>query len=226
MTGFMKASFAALAVTVISGCASTPDRIELAEEQARLSELRYEQAQSAAAREDERLRSAMDNLPGWFLEPPQPDVGGIYGVGSAQSNDLQVALKKARLTADFELAQQLEQELSGLEKDFAADSNGSANVQYQAAVERFVSAVPMAGQEVAEQKVVVADGMYTAYVLSRLSFDQMDRMLDRRKQNAEDLTRMEQAFAELRERVEASETAESKAAVQAAGVETTAVVAQ
>jgi len=105
---------------------------------------------------------------------------------------------------------QLQQELSGLEKDFATDSNGSASVKYQAAVERFVSAVPMAGQEVAEQEVVVMDGKYNAYVLSRLSFDQMDRMLERRMTAAEDLSRMKQAFAELRERV-----AESKAATVA-----------
>ena len=180
MNNITKISFAFAVVTTLAGCASGPDRMELAEQQAEPEQLRYEQAKA--------------------------DATGIYGVGTAKSNDLQVALKKARLTADFELAQQLQQELSGLEKDFSTDSNGSASVKYQAAVERFVSAVPMAGQEVAEQEVVIMDGKYNAFVLSRLSFDQMDRMLERRMTAAEDLSRMKQAFAELRERV-----AESKA---------------
>ena len=55
-----------------------------------------------------------------------------------------------------------------------------------------------------------SEGKYHAFVLSRLSFDQMDRMLERRMTAAEDLSRMKQAFAELRERV-----AESKAPVVA-----------
>jgi hypothetical protein len=127
----------------------------------------------------------------------------------ASSNSLAVAMKKARLAADFEVAQKMEQELSGIEQQFTGDSNGMAREQYQSAVERFVAAVPMMGQEVAEQEISVIDGKYTAYILSRLSFDQMDRMAERQKRQIEGTSEMKEAFTMLRERVEATTTRSS-----------------
>lgn len=200
-----KGILAILTVSLLSGCASGPSREDILEEQLRLAELRAAAAEKAKERENERLAAKLEDIPDWYLDPPEPDISGLYGVGTGTSNDLGVALKKARLVADYEVAQQLEQELSGLEQLFTGDSYGMSQTQYQIAIERFVGAVDMKGQEVADQQVSVIDGKYTAYVLSRLSFDQMDRMTDRQNQQQASTIQMKAAFRMLRERVEASQ---------------------
>lgn len=209
MKNVMKSTMAVLAIAVVTGCASGPSREDILEEQLRLAEMRAEALEHQKELKEAVLEEKLDDVPGWYLDAPNPDVTGLYGVGMASSTDLSVALKKARLTADFEVAQQMKQELSGLEQQFTADSNGMARNQYQSAVERFVAAVPMMGQEVAEQEVSIIDGKYTAYVLTRLSFDQMDRMAERQNKQAEGTTEMKEAFTMLRERVEATRTQSS-----------------
>lgn len=202
----MKSLIAGLAVALISGCASGPSKEDILKEQLRLAEMRAEMLEKQKEAQEEILEEKLDDVPDWYMNPPAPDATGLYGVGMASSNNLSVAIKKARLAADFEVAQQMEQELSGLEQQFVGDSNGIAREQYQSAVERFVAAVPMMGQEVAEQEVSVIDGKYTAYILSRLSFDQMDRMAERQKRGVEGTSEMKEAFMMLRERVEATQT--------------------
>ncbi len=206
MNILIKSMMAVLAVTVVTGCASGPSNEDILEEQLRLAEMRAEALEQQKEIQEDQLIEKLDDLPGWYMNPPAPDVSGLYGVGMASSSSLSVAIKKARLVADFEVAQQMEQELSGLEQQFTGDSNGTAREQYQSAIERFVAAVPMMGQEVAKQEVSVIDGKYTAYVMSRLSFDQMDRMAERRNRQVEGTSEMKEAFTMLRERVEATRT--------------------
>lgn len=194
-----------LSVLVMTGCASNPSALDLAESQAELEAQRAELLAEKLERQNEKLEDSLDNVPGWAIEPPQPDVTGIYGVGIAESSNVAVVMKKARLQAEFELAQQMQQEISGLEQQFTEDGTGNeANLRFESAVERFVNSVEIAGQEVVEQEINVDEGKYNGYVLMRLSFDSMERMLEQRN-SMEGYDRMKAAFKQLRERIEASE---------------------
>ena len=96
-----------LSVLVMTGCASNPSALDLAESQAELEAQRAELLAEKLERQNEKLEDSLDNVPGWAIEPPQPDVTGIYGVGIAESSNVAVVMKKARLQAEFELAQQM-----------------------------------------------------------------------------------------------------------------------
>lgn len=195
----------ALSVGLLSGCASNPSALDLAEQQAELEAERAEMLAEQLERKNEMLEESLSNVPDWVIEPPKPDVTGIYGVGIAESSNVAVVMKKARLQAEYDLAAQMEQEISGLDQQFIEDSTGNeANLRFQSAVERFVNSVEIAGQEIVEQEVSVSNGKYDGYVLMRLSFDSMERMLEERN-NMEGYDRMKAAFKELRERVEARE---------------------
>ncbi|WP_143512571.1 hypothetical protein [Vreelandella utahensis] len=80
-------------------------------------------------------------------------------------------MDKARLKADFELAQQIPQQFSGLSKDYTADNGTDATVdsRFEQAVERLVSSVRMGGQELVEQDVRVVDGDFQAEVPNELT---------------------------------------------------------
>lgn len=186
---------------LVTGCASNSDRYDLEKQQMKMEQLRSEQADKLATEKDKKLQSQLDQVPDWVTQPPQIDAGGVYGVGIGSSDDLSIALDKARLKADYKLAQELKQQISGLEQNYAEDATGSGSDQrYQAAIERFVAGVNMAGQEQVKQKVVVSGGKYHAYLLMRLSFAEMQKMLDEQSKMA-GYDRMKEAFKELHKRV-------------------------
>lgn len=194
-----------ISVILLSGCASQSPQTEMAELQAELEAQRAEQLTQSQERKNDQLNETLDNVPSWVIAPPKPDVAGVYGVGIAESSNLSMAMKKARLQAEFEIAQQMEQEISGLEQQFSEDASGNdANLRFESVVERFVNTVEMAGQELVKQDVTVANGEYSGFVLMRLSFDSMERMLEERS-TMEGYDRMKAAFKALRERVEAGE---------------------
>lgn len=195
-----------VSVVLLSGCASQSPQIEIEELQAELEAQRASQLEQSQERKNEQLNESLDIVPSWVIAPPKPDVTGIYGVGLAESSNLNMVMKKARLQAEFEIAQQMAQEISGLEQQFSEDATGNeANLRFESVVERFVNSVEIAGQEIVEQDVKVANGKYNGFVLMRLSFDSMERMLEERS-TMEGYDRMKAAFKALRERIEASET--------------------
>lgn len=213
MKNVLKVIGLGVVVGIFAGCASTPDSHAIAKQEKELQELRYELEQAQKKREEKRLSKTLDDVPSWVVEPPRYDSTGIYGVGVASSDSIPLVMKKAKLQAEYEIAQQLRQEISGLERSYAEDgfSRGSSE-QFQQAVERFVSAVPMRGQEIVKREISVVDGKYTAYVLMKLSFEQMQKILDQQQASPE-VERMKDAFMELRERVNAEKerTAEASA---------------
>lgn len=204
---------------LVSGCATSPDRYDLEQQQMKVEQLRAQQADKLTAMKDQELQSQLDQVPDWVTQPPQIDAGGVYGVGIGDSDDLSVALDKARLKADYKLAQELKQQVSGLEQNYAEDATGSStNQRYQAAIERFVAGVNMAGQEQVKQMVVVSGGKYHAYLLMRLSFAEMQKMLDQQSKMA-GYNRMEAAFKELHDRVKEADAQKQQQESGVAGKE-------
>ncbi|WP_223073631.1 hypothetical protein [Vreelandella utahensis] len=155
---------------------------------------------------EKRLSEQLETLPEWALEPPKADGNGFYGVGIARSESMSAAMDKAGLKADFELAKQVRQRVSGLSKDYTADngSTGTIDERFEQAVERLVLPVNMAGQQVVKQEMRVVDGEFSAVVLKQLSFDRMEQMLAKH-QSVAGVGAMSSAFEELRARIEATE---------------------
>ena len=189
---------------VLAGCASSPEYSSEVEKRMELEKMQRQAEEQRRQEREERLQERVDSLPSWALETPKADSDGLYGVGVARSDSMSAAMDKASLKADFEIAQQFRQQMSGLSKDFTSDRDGLANQEFEQVIERFVSAVDMSGQETVEQEVTVVDGKYTASVLSHLSFDRMERMLSRQN-SMQGQDQMKAAFKELRERVEADQ---------------------
>lgn len=197
---------------VLGGCASSPDHTEAVKERMEIEKMQRQLEAKRKEEREKRLQEQVDTLPAWVTEKPKPDSSGLYGVGVARSTDLTAALDKSSLKADFEIAQQFKQQMSGLSKGYINDRNGLSSQEFEQAVERFVSAVDMSGQQIVKQDISVVDGKYSSAVLSYLSFDRMEHMLFQ-QDKLQGSDQMEQAFEELRERVKEDQQANASAAV-------------
>lgn len=195
----------AIVIALVGGCASGPSPKERAQQRVQIEQARELVEQARQKAEEKRLSSHIEALPEWVIEPPDADSNGLYGVGTARSGSVSAAIEKARLKADFELAQQLRQQLSGLSKSYTSEgTSATVDQQFEQAVERLVSAVKISGQELVEQDLRVVDGRFSAAVLMKLSFDRMESILAK-KGNPSGGNSMRNAFQELQVRVEKAE---------------------
>lgn len=194
-------ALAAAAALATSACTSVPERqanhLRDREEVLRdLEQDRRDDAQRLAQRELRRY-------PDWALEPPPaPDSTGIYAVGIADSDAPAVALSKARLNAQVDLARQANQVISGLERQRLEDDGASSTDAYRLISESIVDWTPVAGTEIVRQEVLPIEGRVHAFVMVKLPFGAANRVLTERRRQA---TRAEEreAFEDLSRRLEA-----------------------
>ena len=73
--------------SVMAACSSTPTNKSLAKEQFSAEKQRQKVAQ-------DRAEDTLDVMPSWALSVPRPDNTGVYAVGIAESDKVQIALKK------------------------------------------------------------------------------------------------------------------------------------
>lgn len=175
----------ALASLLMVGCASDPLVIQ----------------QEAVERKTEALQDHLDEVPDWAIKPPKPTAYGMYGVGIARSTDLAVAIKKARLLAEFDLATQYKQEISGSERMYTADTGGNAASRYVALVDKLVARLSLSGMNVEESVIKPVDGKYEAYILMMLPYDAANVALQQLKE-AEMSQTMKEAFDDLERRLD------------------------
>jgi len=113
----------------------------------------------------EKTRSAANQAPDWYLNPPRDD-GYLYAAGTATSTDLQFAVDKAILNAKYQLADQMNGKVSGKQKDFITETAGG---QHSGTAERatsnVVADIALPAYRVIERKVVPADTQFRSYVL-------------------------------------------------------------
>jgi hypothetical protein len=177
---------------VLAGCASDPVE-KYAAHQEDLKEKAIEDAQSK-----------LDSVPDWYLNPPKNDGFGLIGVGASSSKDMHHALKKARLQAEFELAKNYRQELSGSERIYERE-NGMGNLVQtsQFLIDKLVDSVPIVGYDMVDQQIqVLPDGQFQAYCLLKLPFDEFNKVLQSIKQDSQEARELE-AFNDLERRLEA-----------------------
>ncbi|GGP44808.1 hypothetical protein GCM10009347_10480 [Shewanella algicola] len=184
---------------IMTGCASDP-----VEKYVELQKDMQEKAVSDA-------EAKLDSVPEWYLNPPKNDGMGIVGVGAASSKDMHHALKKARLQAEFELAKNYRQELSGSERIYERENGMGTLVQTsQFLIDKLVDSVPIVGYDMIDQKIqVLPDGQFQAYSLLKLPYDEFNKVLQSMKLDSQD-TRESEAFNDLERRLEAKRNRKAK----------------
>ncbi|WP_076414931.1 hypothetical protein [Shewanella sp. UCD-KL12] len=179
-------------IVLLTGCAADPIE-QFNDQQAAANELAVEQAKEKLA-----------NLPDWYLKPPKSDSMGIVAVGAATSKDMHHAVKKSKLQAEFALAKNYKQELSGTERIYEREGVTGELIQTSLfLIDKLVDSVPVVGYEMLDQQVQVApDGKYQVYTLLKLPFDEFNKVLQQIKSESQDAKELA-AFDDLERRLEA-----------------------
>ncbi|MBJ6954145.1 hypothetical protein D6V10_07285 [Vibrio cholerae] len=205
-----------LAAIIMAGCSSNPTE--------QYQEKLQQEKQVKYSKEEQKFNS----VPSWFLNAPQNDDQGIYAVGTATSNNLQFSMNHAKLNAEFTLAKNLSQEVSGRERAFmSAGSNGNVESDSESVVTKFVDSADIVGVSTVKNEVVLIDGQYTVYTLLHLSYENQAKILARKAGDTTQATAAkayEEVEAEVRRRAaerhqlevdKAAAAAKAKAEVEA-----------
>jgi hypothetical protein len=114
-------------------------------------------------------------------------------VGVAESDKVQIAIKKAQLQAQYGLAKIFNQELAGSEQMMQQDAGAGSSSSYQSLIQSLVNYVPIVGFEVVKQEVKAVNGEFQAYTLLKLPYAEFNKALQSQKQQAQN-TDMKQAL--------------------------------
>jgi outer membrane murein-binding lipoprotein Lpp len=198
-------------LTLLSGCSSTSTSQEIALKQMELEEKRMEfEARKMEIAQDQR-EAEIDSVPEWVLNPPQSDSTGFYAVGISESNKISFSMKKAKIQAEFELAKQYKQLLSGSERSYESEGNdGNISSQTEILIDKIIEEVPIVGYDVVKQEVKAQQGKHVAYIMLKMPYAQYNKVLMEQKKDATSRD-AKQAFADLEKRLEKRQ---SKAEVQ------------
>ena len=147
-------------------------------------------------------KKTLENLPEWFLQPPINEEH-LSAAASATSRDMQVAILKARNTAQADLAQQLETRMANLTRQFQEETglgeDSELLTQFSSAT-KAVTNQTLNGVRTARDKLLSEKGIYRAYVLMELPLGKANQLLmDKIQSNQHLYTRFRatQAFEEL-----------------------------
>ncbi|MFK5893929.1 MAG: hypothetical protein QM504_11975 [Pseudomonadota bacterium] len=193
---------------LLIGCANnvSQNRQVIEERQQALEELK-----------NDAIEDHIDELPGWVTDTHEPDDVGIYAVGMGESFDLSLAMKKARLEAEFNLAKAYAQELSGTEKIFSSEKF-RAGTRFEGVIEKIVDKVPVVGYKVIEQKVKAIRGKYAVFVLMQLPYEEFNVILNQKNESVIS-KEMDAAFKELERRLDKRMKAHNKTSLLDEGVD-------
>lgn len=171
------------AALLVAGCSSKPTALSIVKEEGALQEAREAAAARRMEARNEEGRKQIARLPDWVTSPPRADGEFVYAVGSGLSSRYDLARQKAVLGAEFNLAKQYKQALSGSEQMYQRDGGGIAGVQerYTLLIDRLVDRVQLAGHEVVSSEAYMEQGRMQVHVLMKLSFDQLEQVLARQR---------------------------------------------
>lgn len=177
---------------ILASCSTGDKRDRAADAKAAQDEMRMK---------NKAIEDKIEALPAWVLSPPKPDSQSVYAVGIGDSDALQVSIKKAMLEAEFGLAKQLKQELSGSERQYTVDDSIRTTNRFEGLIDKLVQETPVVGYTVKKQVVKPMDGKYQTFVLLMLPYDQYNEAL-KAGQARETRQEMKEAFADLERRLD------------------------
>ena len=161
-------------------------------------------------RRTETVEETMEELPDWYLSPPS-DAEHLYGMGTGESQDMQMAVNKAEQNARVQITQNIESKVSALFKQFSEETGVGEDAEYIAMatnVSKTVASEIIAGTRIKDQKIVPESGRYRAYVLMEMAIGEAAARLQAQIQaNQRVYTRFRasQGYQDLAEEVEAFE---------------------
>ncbi len=204
------------ALVTLSGCSSTDSMKETAADEAAAVKIHTQAAADQRAAEQKRLETNISKIPEWAIKAPPPDDDGVYAVGIGESDKIRLAIRKAMLDGEYGLAKNYNQLLSGSERQYSQDNSGNySQSQYTQLIDSLVGQVPIVGFEVIHQNVRPVDGAYTAYVLLKLPYNQVNRVLQERGASASSGD-IKHAFDELSGRLDKLQKQNAQQAAQPA----------
>ncbi|WP_299022207.1 hypothetical protein [uncultured Photobacterium sp.] len=177
----------------LAGCSSTP------------VEQHYARQQAQQEAKEERVDSVIDSTPEWYVTVPQPTDNGFYAAGTSTSSTLKFAVAKAKMDAEFALAKQYQQLISGNERSFSRESGTGDNQRLQTeaeqTIDKLVKQADLSGYEVVDSKLLKEGATYRSYVLVFMPYDTNNQV----KQARDNSTRIaaQQAYDNLEQRVDA-----------------------
>ena len=153
-------------------------------------------------------------LPEWYENPPNADAQHLYAAAVADSRDMVVATKKAKVDARTDLAQQMATKVQNLEKLFSeevgTDAESELLEQFTSVTKAITSETLHGTQEEKKEVHDLEDGTIRVYVLMSLPIGAADQALMAKIKANEHLYtrfRASQAFEELNAEIEAYEAA-------------------
>jgi hypothetical protein len=170
----------------------------------------------------EIVEETVDALPDWYQSPPS-DAEHLYGMGTGESQDMQMSINKAEQNARVQITQNIESKVSALFKQFSEETGVGAEAEYIAMatnVSKTVASEIIGGTRIKDQKIVPENGRYRAYVLMEMPIGEAAARLQSQIQaNQRVYTRFRasQGYQELSEEVEAFEKFKKEQAAGAAG---------
>lgn len=202
-----------ISLLLIAAC-SSPQK-HLAKDIAEAEEIRREAEEDRAKLAQKDAKQKLRAYPDWALETPRPDATGVYAVGVGKSNDLEIARKKAHLQASYQIAKQLNQVLAGGERIAEYDRDANASSTYQVLIDQLVDWTPVVGFDTVKQDIQPIDGVFHAYLLVKMPYEEFNRVLQDRRRGAQDEA-MRRDFDELHFRLEKLRSAKRNEPVAAA----------
>lgn len=202
----------------LAGCPSTPTAVKIQKDEAAAAEAREAAEAKRMARADDKAEKYLKRVPDWVSNPPRGDGSFVYAVGSGQSSKFDLSRQKAVLTGEFGLAKQYRQALSGQERMYQRDSGGTSGAQerYTVLIDKLVDRVQLVGHEVIKTETLVVDGgQYQTWVLMKLSFDDMEKILARQRTDAGMDAAIDKQFDELDRRIKELRAEQREAAKNA-----------
>ena len=191
-------------LSVLSGCSSTSTQDTnkaMMKQQFEIEKLRRDFNQERQDVEQQHREKEINSLPPWVLTPLQADNTGFYAVGMAESKSIFFVLKKAKMQAEFELAKQYRQLLSGSERSFEQENSvGELQTQTTLLIDKLIDEVPIIGYDIVKQKIIAVNGKHTAYILLKMPYEQYNKVLQAQKESQLE-TKVTNAFDKLQTRL-------------------------
>ena len=207
---------AAIALLALTGCSTTTSMADIAKDQAKADQIRQDAEEKQAAKRQAAMTDEANSMPEWVTQVPPMDGTGFYAVGKGDSESMDVSMDKARLDGEFGLAEQFKNSVSGQVQRREKEGMNGLQTDYQRLVDNLVAEVPLNGYQVIHQDVKPIHGRFHTYVLLRLPFASVNRVVQEQESRSHD-AEVKQDFKELSDRIEKlKEDARLKAAAEAA----------
>lgn len=177
-----------------AGCATTPELTKVKAEQ---------KAQDAKV---DQVEKTLSNIPNWYMKPPKSNEEGFFAAGTGISSTLDMALTKARINAEFELAKMYRQIVSGNERAFTSETTNTATdtskvvSHTEKTVDKLIANAELTEYDIQDTKVIREGTQYRVYLLSFMPYDSNDDGKDELYRDVKHTS--DAAFADLERRVD------------------------